>query len=76
MRHFFVGIGQKRVRQLFFFFKLLLSGRFVGRDAENYQPGLLQLCVCIAEPASLNGSARRVGFRVEEQHHRLAPELL
>lgn len=71
-----VGIGKKRVRELLFFFKLLLGGRFVRRNAEHYQAGSLQLCICIAEPASLNGSTRCVRLRVEEQHHRLAPELL
>ena len=72
---FFV-VGKKRVRELLFFFKLLLGRRFIRRDAENYQAGFLQLCVCIAEPASLNGSTRRIRLGIEEQHHRLAPELL
>ena len=76
VRDFFLVVGKKRVREFLFFFKLLLSGRFVGRDAENYKAGLLQLCVCIAEPASLNGSTRRVRLGIEEQHHGLASELL
>ena len=75
VRDLFVGIGKKRIRQLFFFFKLLLGGRFVGRDAEDNQAGLLQLCVCIAEPASLDGSAWSICPGIEEQHHCLTPEL-
>ena len=75
MGDFFLVVGQERVRQLFFFFKLFLSGWFVGRDAEDDQPGLLKLGVCIAEPASLNGSARSVGLRIEKKHHGVTPEL-
>jgi hypothetical protein len=36
----------------------------------------LQLFELIAKAASLDGSARRVGFGEEEEHDRLAPKLL
>jgi len=73
---FLLGVGQQGVRQIVFFFKLLLCGRCVGRDAQNDQSGFLQLAVCVAEPARFDGSARRVRPRIEEQHHVLAAELI
>ena len=47
----------------------------VGRDAENHQPGLLEFLVCVAKLARLNDSTRGIGFRIEEEHHGLSPEL-
>jgi hypothetical protein len=75
LRDFLLGVGEQGVRQIVFFFKLLLSGRRIGRDPQNDQSGLLQLAVCVAEPARFDGSARSVGLGIEEQHHVVAAEL-
>ena len=71
-----VLVGQERVRQLVLVLELLLGGRRVGGDAEYGDSGSGKLAVCVAEPARFYGSAGRVGLGKEEQHHRLAPQLL
>ena len=58
-----------------FFLELLLRLRTIGRYAKDDSPRFLQLFVCVAEPARLNGSTGSIGFRKEEQHHRLAAEI-
>jgi len=41
LRDLFLVVGQQGIRQLFFFFKLLLGGWFVGRNAQDNEAGLL-----------------------------------
>ena len=55
--------------------ELLLSLRTIGRDAQDDSSRFLQLLVCVAEPARLNGSTGSIGFRKEEQHHGLAAKI-
>ena len=64
---FLILIGQQGIRQIVFFLKFLLPLRGVGGDAQDDRPGLLQLAVCVAEPARFNGSTRGVGLGIEEE---------
>jgi hypothetical protein len=45
-----------------------LLRRGIGGDAVDECPGLADLVECVAEPARLDRSTRRVGLRIEEQH--------
>ena len=49
-----------------FFLKLLLLFGRVSGNAENDRTRLLDLAVCVAEPARFFGSAGGVGFRIEK----------
>ena len=60
-------VGQQGVGQIVFFLKLFLPLRRVGGDAQDDRPGLLQLAVCVAEPARFNGSTRGVSLGKEEE---------
>jgi hypothetical protein len=67
-----VFIRQQRIRQVVFLFEFLLGRGLIGGNAQHHGPGLLDLGECVAEPARLNRSTRRVGLGKEEQHHVLA----
>jgi hypothetical protein len=71
-----VGVGEKGVGEIVFFFKLFLGLGFIGRDAKNDETGFLQFCICVAEPARFYGSAGRIGFGIKEQDDVLPLELL
>jgi hypothetical protein len=43
----------------------------VGRNAKHDRTGLLNLLVCVAEPARFYRSTRSVGLGKEKQHNRL-----
>jgi hypothetical protein len=58
-----------------FFLKLLLLFRRVSGNAEDDRTCLLDLAVCVAEPARFFGSAGGVGFRIEKKHYRLAAKI-
>ena len=62
-----IFVGQQGIGQIVFFLELLLPLRGVGGDTQNDRPGLLQLTVCVAEPARFNGSTRGVGLGIEEE---------
>jgi len=66
---FLVGVGEERVREVVFFFELLLFFRSVSGDAENYGAGLLYLLECVAEPARFYRSTRCVSLGIEEQNY-------
>jgi hypothetical protein len=68
----FVFIRQKGIGQIIFLFKFLLGRGLVCGNTQHHGPGLLDLAECVAEPARLNRSTRRVGFGIKEQHHVLA----
>jgi hypothetical protein len=72
---FLVGIGEQRKGQVILFLKFLLFGGRVGGDAENNRSRLLDLAVCVAEPARFFGSTGSIGFGIEKQHHRLAAKI-
>ena len=74
--HFLVLIGEQAEGKVVLILKLLLRFRRVGRDAQNHGPSFLNLLVRVAEPASLNGSARRVGSREKIEDHGLSPQVL
>ena len=59
-------IGQQRKRQLVRISELLLGRGLIGGDAQHFGAGAVDLLVCVAEPARLIRSARRIGFRVKE----------
>ena len=72
----FIGVGQQGIGEIVLILKLFLTLRRIGRDPQDHRPGLLQLLVCVAEPARFNGSTWGIGFRKEKQHHRLAAKIL
>ena len=74
--HFLVGIGEQAEWQVKFLLKFLLRFRSVGGDAEQHGASLLHLLVCVAEPASFNGSTRGVGARIKIEDHGLAAQIL
>jgi len=73
---FFFVVGQQGVRQGLLFLKLELRLWSIRRDAEDDQPGFLQLGICVAEPARLQRSTGGVGFGIEEQDDILASKLI
>jgi len=66
--YFPVGIAQQGKGQIVFVFELFLLFRGVGGKAQDYRAGLLNLVVCVAEPARFNGSTRgiRLGEKVQD----------
>jgi len=73
---FLIGVGQQGIGEIVLILKLFLALRRIGRNSQDHGPGLLQLLVCVAEPARLNGSTWRIGLGKEKQHHRLAAKIL
>src|SRR5207245_10808689 len=73
---FLIGVGQQGIGEIVLILKLFLKLRRIGRDPQDHCPGLLQLLVCVAEPARFNGSTRSIGLGKEKQHHRLAAKIL
>lgn len=65
----FVHIGQQGIREIVFLFKFLLGRGLVGGNTQYNGPGLLDLGECVAEPARLYRSTRRVCFGIKEQHY-------
>jgi hypothetical protein len=74
--HFFVFIGEERVRKAIFIFEVLEGFDRVFRNAQHDRAGTLQLGKLIAKAASFDGSAGCIGFRKEEEHDRFAAEIL
>ncbi len=73
----FLSASASKVKgKSYFFLKFLLCFRGIGGDAERHRARLLHLFVCVAEPASLNGSAWGIGARVEIEHNGLATQIL
>ena len=70
-----VGVTDQRKVEVELLGELLVVGGAVEGRAEN--DGVLAVVVGfeVAEPATLGRSARRVGFRVEPEHDRLAREI-
>ena len=66
----FIRIGQQRKRQLIGIFEFLLGRGLVCGNAQHLGASAVYLLVCVAEPASLIGSAGGVGLGVEEQDQR------
>jgi hypothetical protein len=68
-------VAQKREVEI----ELLREGPVVGdgveADADDLGVLLLELAELVAEPATLGGSSRRVGLRVEPEHDVLAAEV-
>ncbi len=71
-----VGIGQQREGKIVLLRKFFLRTGRVGRDAKQRGAGFLNLFICVAEPASFDGSTGRVGPRVKEQDDRFAAQVL
>src|SRR4051794_28212149 len=69
---FLVAIGQQGKGQILFLLKLLLRFRGIRGDPKQHGTGLLHLFVCVAEPASFNGSAGSVGAGIEKENHSFA----
>jgi len=72
---FLVRIREKGEGQIELFLKFLLRLRGIGRYAKQHGARLLHLLVCVAEPASLNGSARSVGAGIKVQNDGLAAQV-
>lgn len=67
-----IHIGEQGVVEAVLLGELLLRLGRVATDAEHDGSSLLQLLQLIAKAAGLNGAARRIGARIEKQHHWLA----
>jgi len=70
-----VGIGQQCEGQILFFLKFLLCFWGIRGYAKQHGACLLNLFICVAEPANLNCSTRGVGPRIEKQDHRFAAQV-
>src|SRR5271170_7071938 len=55
--------------------ELLHRGHGIWRDPQHDRADLLIVGAMVAHPACLDGTARRVGLRVEVDDHRLAAEV-
>ena len=73
---FLVGVGQQREWEVIVVGKSLLCFGRIRGDAKQHRAGLLNLTVCVAEPASFQRSARGVGAGIEEENHGLAAQVL
>ena len=69
------GVGKQGKGQILLFLKFLLRFCSIRGYAKQHDAGLLNLFICVAEPASFNGSTRRVCPRIEEQNYRLAAQV-
>src|SRR5262249_16997912 len=58
-------------RQIVLFFKLGLRSGLIGRNSNHHRSLLGELLGVIAKLTCFHGTARRVGFRIEIQHHAL-----
>src|SRR5262249_32176451 len=67
-------IGRERERQLVMFAKLAMALLGVARDADDRDPGPLELGEAVAERTCLLGAARGLVFRIEV-HDREMPRL-
>jgi hypothetical protein len=74
--HFLIRICQQRERQVELFLEFLLRLGRVGRNPDDDRARLLNLFVCVAEPARFNGSTRSVGAGIKEKDHGFAAKLL
>ena len=74
-RHLLLGVGEQRIGKIVFVFELLLLGWSVSGNAKYGKAGLLELCVCVAEPARLDRSTGSVRFRIEEEDERFPGEV-
>lgn len=70
-----LDVGQQGIGQIVLLFELLLNFRRIGRNAQNHRQ-LLQLLVCIAEPASFNGSTRGIRLGEEKEDHCFSVKIL
>ena len=57
------------------FLEFLLFGDGIGGNAEQDRSRLLDLAVCVAEPARFFGSAGSVGLGIEKHHYCFAPKI-
>jgi hypothetical protein len=70
-----VRISQQRVRQVVLILKFLLLFGAVCGNAEYNRSSLLNLFVCVAEPARFYRSAWSIGLGVEEQDNCFAGKI-
>ena len=70
-----VYISEQRIRQVVFFFELLLRFGSVTRNAEHYRSCFLQTQKLITETAGLDGASWRVSFGVKEKNYGLARKI-
>ena len=62
---FLVGVSEKRERKVELLLKLFLRFWRVRGDPKQHHARFLNLFIYVAEPASLNSSARSVGARIK-----------
>src|SRR5262245_51462527 len=55
--------------------ELLVAGRVLAGDAEHHRIHFFESVVVVAEGGSLQGTARGIVFRIEEDQHELAFEV-
>src|SRR5580704_11401946 len=70
-----IRIGHESEGQRILGRELLLRLAFVGRDAHELDIGFGEFLRGIAKFAGLLGAARRVGFRVEKDHHAFSAQI-
>ena len=69
------GIGEQGKGQILLFLKFLLCFWGIRGYAKQHGARLLNLSICVAEPASLHGSTGGICPRIKEQNYRLAPQI-
>ena len=72
---FLVGVGEQGEGQVELLLEFLLRFRSVGRYAKQHGARLLHLFVCVAEPASFDGSTRSVGAGIKVENDGLAAQV-
>ena len=69
------GVGEQGEGQILLFLKFLLRFWGIGGYAKQHGARLLNLFICVAEPASLYGSAGGIRPGIEEQDHCFAAQV-
>mmetsp|Transcript_12848 Transcript_12848/g.30054 ORF Transcript_12848/g.30054 Transcript_12848/m.30054 type:complete len:257 (+) Transcript_12848:1446-2216(+) len=68
------GVGNQLEGQFQGLLEFFMRGHVVARNAQHHGAGLHEILVAVAELHGLGGTTRRVVFRIEIQHDRLAQE--
>ena len=69
------GVGEQGEGQILLFLKFLLRFWHIGGYAKQHDARLLNLFICVAEPASFYGSTGGIRSWIEEQNYRFAAQI-
>jgi len=75
VRDLLFSVGEQGEGQILLLLKFLLRFWGIGGYAKQHGARLLNLFICVAEPASLDGSTGGIRPGIEKQNYRLAPQV-